>query len=253
MPRTCTNTDAFLNKANTFTGVNTFQATSGQAAILNINADNSEDDIDDWRIQVADGGYLTMANNASGAQVTHLTLTPHADRGWTAAQESSSVLAGGLLLSRSTYSTLMSMSTGSGTTVSLSPNTLNLIPYTGAAAKTVTLPAATATTVVIHYNRVDTTGGTNTLVFDCAGSDVYRTGSKIPKSFAASNVTWDNSTAGETKITFTPADATTNFISRGSQFKFWCVEDGIWDVELDNSQCMNNTLSAVTGTLAFSP
>jgi len=245
MPRTCTNTDAFLNKANTFTGVNTFQATSGQAAILNINADNSEDDIDDWRLQVADGGALTVANNASGAQVAHLTLTPHATLA------SSSVVAGGLLLSRSILTGLMLTSTGTASSLTYDANTFVRNNFTGAAAQTVTLPAATAGTVVIHYQRVDTTGGTNSLVFDCAGSDVLRTNSLIPSGFAAAAVTWDNSTALETKITFTPADATTNFISRGSQFIFWCVTDGIWDVELDNSQCMNNTLSAVTGAIAF--
>jgi hypothetical protein len=183
MPRTCTNTDAFLNKANTFTGVNTFQAQVLSPSIL-----------------------------------TGLTLG----------------------------------TTGTASSLTYAANALVRNNFTGAAAQTVTLPAATAGTVVIHYQRVDTTGGTNTLVFDCAGSDVYRTNSLIPSGFAAAAVTYDNSTALQTKITFTPADATTNFISRGSQFKFWCVEDGIWDVELDNSQCMNNTLTAVTGAIAFS-
>ena len=49
----------------------------------------------------------------------------------------------------------------------------------GAAAQAVTLPAATVGTYVVHYQSDDTTGGTNTLTFTCAGNDVYRTGSKV--------------------------------------------------------------------------
>ena len=51
--------------------------------------------------------------------------------------------------------------------------------YTGAAAASTTLPAATAGTVCVYMQAVDTTGGTNTLTFNAAGTDVWATGSII--------------------------------------------------------------------------
>lgn len=157
----------------------------------------------------------------------------------------------GQQLARALYSTMTVSTVATSATLTYAADTITVNDFTGAAAQAVTLPAAKRGRKVIHYQDADTTGGTNTLTFNCAGSDVWRTGSVILAGTAAAGATLDTSTAGETLLTFTPANATTNFISAGSQFVFWCVEDGIWEVALDNSQCRNNTLTAVTGAIAF--
>ena len=50
------------------------------------------------------------------------------------------------------------------TSITLAADTISVVNYTGAAAATCTLPAATQGTVVVYCQAVDTTGGTNTLV-----------------------------------------------------------------------------------------
>ena len=114
-------------------------------------------------------------------------------------------------------------------TLTLAADTISVINYTGAAACAATLPAATAGTVVVYCQAVDTTGGTATLSFDCAGSDAYATGSVI-ESRGSSEVTFDTSASGETLLTFTPANATTNLLTIGGQIAFICYEDGTWHI-----------------------
>ena len=116
-----------------------------------------------------------------------------------------------------------------GSTLTLAADTISVINYTGAAACAATLPAATAGTVVVYAQAVDTTGGTATLSFDCAGSDAYATGSVI-ESRGSDEVTFDTSASGETLLTFTPANATTNLLTVGGQIAFICYEDGTWHI-----------------------
>ena len=78
---------------------------------------------------------------------------------------------------------------------------INVNPFTGAAQQVTTLPAATVGVVVVHAQSVDTTGGTNFLSFDCAGTDAYETGSVIESRTGAA-VVFDKSTAGETLLKF---------------------------------------------------
>ena len=115
------------------------------------------------------------------------------------------------------------------TAITLAADTISVINYTGAAAATCTLPAATAGTIVVYCQSKDTTGGTATLVFDAAGSDVWATGSVI-ESRASNEVTFDTSAASETKLTFTPANAATNLLTTGGQIAFICYEDGTWNI-----------------------
>ena len=58
-------------------------------------------------------------------------------------------------------------------------NSLNVTNYAGGAAAVGTLPAATAGDVCVYVQAVDTTGGTNTLTINAAGTDVWATGSVI--------------------------------------------------------------------------
>ena len=123
---------------------------------------------------------------------------------------------------------------------------ININPFTGGAQQVTTLPAATVGVVCIHAQSVDTTGGTAFLSFDCAGSDAYETGSIIESRTSAA-VTFDASTAGETLLKFTPANATTNLMSIGSYIYFTCTTAGLWNVSY-NFQGLG---AATTGTFAF--
>ena len=136
------------------------------------------------------------------------------------------------------------VATGAG--VSLAADTMSIVNYTGAAAASMTLPAATAGTVVVYAQAKDTAGGTATLSFDCAGSDVFATGSVI-ESRGSSEVTFDTSAASETLLTFTPADAATNLFTTGSMIAFICYEDGTYHI----ASKMGGAADATTGAFAF--
>ena len=85
-----------------------------------------------------------------------------------------------------------------------------------------------------------------TLSFDCAGSDVFATGSVI-ESRGSSEVTFDTSAAGETLLTFTPANAATNLFTTGSMIDFICYEDGTYHI----ASKMGGAADATTGAFVF--
>ena len=113
--------------------------------------------------------------------------------------------------------------------LTLAADTISVVNYTGAAAAACTLPAATQGTIVVYAQAKDTTGGTATLTFDAAGSDVWATGSVI-ESRASAEVTFDTSAANETQLVFTPANAATNLFTTGSMIAFICYEKGTWHI-----------------------
>ena len=130
--------------------------------------------------------------------------------------------------------------------LTLAADTISIVNYTGAAAAACTLPAATAGTIVVYAQAKDTTGGTATLTFDAAGSDVWATGSVI-ESRATAEVDFDISTAGETQLVFTPANAATNLFTTGSMIAFICYEKGTWHI----ASKMGGAADATTGAFAF--
>ena len=132
------------------------------------------------------------------------------------------------------------------TTLTYVKNVITVNNYTGAAAQTVTLPAAEQGVIVVHAQSVDTTGGTAKLIFDCAGTDVLATGS-VFESRTTNAVTFDTSTAGETQLQYTPANAGTNLFSIGSYIYFTCVQNGTWQVSAD----LNSLGAGTTGAFAF--
>ncbi len=132
------------------------------------------------------------------------------------------------------------------TSITLAADTISVINYTGAAAATCTLPAATQGTIVVYCQAVDTTGGTNTLTFDCAGTDVWATGSVI-ESRSGGEADVDISTAGETQLVFTAANATTNLLTVGGQIAFICYETGTWHI----ASSLARETTQTTGAFAF--
>ena len=129
-------------------------------------------------------------------------------------------------------------------------NQINLQTFTGAAALTSTLPAATAGDVCVLIITEDPAGGTNTMTIDCAGSDAFETGSVVPTT-SSNKISYDVSTSGETSIVFTPTNDTVNFLSYGSAFEFVCVNAGSWHVHVIPQADIGVTAGAATGTLLF--
>ena len=124
---------------------------------------------------------------------------------------------------------LLFADTATGANITIADGIIASVNYTGAAACAVALPAATRGAIAVYVQSKDTAGGTATLVFDAAGSDVWATGSVI-ESRGSSEVTFDTSAADETKLTFTPANAATNLLTTGGQIAFICYEDATWHI-----------------------
>ena len=134
------------------------------------------------------------------------------------------------------------------TPLTYTANVITVNNFSGAAAQAVTLPAATVGVYVVHAQSDDSTGGTAVLTFTCAGDDVYRTGSKVESRATGAVQTIDTSTADETVLTYTPANAATNSLTHGCYLYFTCFEKGIWNFASD----LSTSNTADTGAAAWS-
>ena len=195
----------------------------------------------------SENGFQDVTKNATtGAYTTNSTYNNDATIGGNA------TVAGNLTVAGSVFSGGMPTLGGLTVTAKATSGTvsyvagININPFTGGAQQVTTLPAATVGVVCIHAQSVDTTGGTAFLSFDCAGSDAYETGSII-ESRTSSAVTFDASTAGETLLKFTPANAATNLMSIGSYIYFTCTTAGLWNVSYN----LQGLGAATTGTFVF--
>jgi hypothetical protein len=127
-------------------------------------------------------------------------------------------------------------------------NTLTLLAYTGATGlKTCTLPAATFGTRFVVQLAAKLTG-TNSLAFDCAGTDAFRTGTLAIK-MNSSVIEYDTSAAGEAKVTYAPSHVDNAICALGTIYYFSCVEDGVWDLEIFNQKDPAGT--GLVGTHTF--
>jgi hypothetical protein len=197
-------------------------------------------------------GFSDITKDSVGNVTTNSTYSENASVGGTLAVTGNTTLTGNLTVAGSVFSGGMPTLGGLTVTAKATSGTvtyvagININPFTGGAQQITTLPAATAGTVVVHAQSVDTTGGTSFLSFDCAGSDAYETGSVI-ESRTSSAVTFDASTAGETLLKYTPANAATNLFSIGSYIYFTCTTAGLWNVAY-NFQHLG---AGTTGTFVF--
>jgi hypothetical protein len=143
---------------------------------------------------------------------------------------------------------LTATAVATGTSLTYTANVITINNYTAAAAQAVTLPSATAGTKVVHFQTLDPSHGTlATLSFVCAGSDVFRTGSKVQSTSGAAS-TMDTSAADETTLTYTPVNATTNIFTLGCYLYFTCNEAGTWQFAHD----LAKYTTATAGTFAWS-
>ena len=186
-------------------------------------------------------GFEDITTNATtGAITTNSTYNNDASIGGNLTV-AGSVFSGGM----PTLKGLTVTAKATGATISYVAG-ININPFTGAAQQITSLPAATVGVVCVHAQSVDTTGGTAFLSFDCAGDDAYETGS-VMESRTSSAVTFDASTAGETLLKFTPANAATNLMSIGSYIYFTCTTAGLWNVSYN----LQGLGAATTGTFVF--
>ena len=142
---------------------------------------------------------------------------------------------------------LTATTVATATTLTYTKNVITVNNYTGATTQAVTLPAATVGDVVIHLQSDDTAGGVTVLTFTCAGSDVYRTGSKV-ESTSSNIITMDTSAASETILTYTPENAATNRLTFGCYLYFTCFEKGTWNFAYD----LGKYPTGDSGTFAWS-
>jgi len=120
-------------------------------------------------------------------------------------------------------------------TLTYAANVITVNDFDGNSTQAVTLPSATVGIIVVHAQSDDTPSGTGVLTFTCAGSDVYRTGSKMESRATGTVQTIDTSIADETVLTYTPAAAATNSLTHGCYLYFTCFEKGIWNFAYDLS------------------
>ena len=132
----------------------------------------------------------------------------------------------------------------------LAVDTVNAPVYTGGAALAAALPAATAGAICVFMFSQDPKGGTGALTINAVGDDVFETGSTVMTT--NSNLAlMDISTAAETALVFTPANATTNLYSYGATIEFICVTAGKWFVSSTISPDIGVTAGAAAGTTLF--
>ena len=75
-----TDSNVLIGYDETTTDSLRIKAAEGAALAITLCADEGDDAGDEWKLNVADGGVLTLGNdiNSAGTHVTHMTLTPHA-------------------------------------------------------------------------------------------------------------------------------------------------------------------------------
>ena len=75
-----TNSDVFIQYDETTTDSLRIAAAEAAALAVTLAADEGDDAGDEWKLNIADGGVLTLSNdiNSAGVYVNHLTLTPNA-------------------------------------------------------------------------------------------------------------------------------------------------------------------------------
>jgi hypothetical protein len=161
--------------------------------------------------------------------------------------DSTGVITARTLGMKPDLTSLTATAVATGTSLTYTDNVITINDFTAAAAQAVTLPAASVGSVVVHFQSKDVAHGTlATLSFDCAGSDVFRTDSKVETTSGA-EATIDTSIANETLLTYTPVNAATNILTVGCYIYFTCFEAGKWNIATDFAKYT----TATAGTFLF--
>jgi hypothetical protein len=137
----------------------------------------------------------------------------------------------------------------------LADNSMNVTDYTGAAARTLTLPPATVDNRCVISFGSDPSGGVNVLLINCNTGDIFQVGSYVPTA-ATNKMTNSVIPTGLpfslNRIEYTPTNDGLNFMSYGSKISLYCLNEGVWQVQnVDFHFGPDVTVSAISGRLRF--
>jgi len=147
-----TNNDVLIQYDETTTNSLKISAAEGAGLAITLMADEGDDAGDEWKLNIADGGVLTLGNdiNSAGTYVTHLTITPNAT-----VANSTMAVAGNL--------TVGGDLTVSGDDITLGTNTAgHLLIADGTNFNPVSITSLSAISTVANddvFLAVDTSGG----------------------------------------------------------------------------------------------
>jgi len=89
-------------------------ATEGAALAITLMADEGDDAGDEWKLNIADGGTMTLGNdiNSAGTYVTHLTITPNSTVASSTMAFAGSITAAGNSLATASDATALAIALG---------------------------------------------------------------------------------------------------------------------------------------------
>ena len=89
-------------------------ATEGAALAITLMADEGDDAGDEWKLNIADGGTMTLGNdiNSAGTYVTHLTITPNSTVASSTMAFAGSITAAGNTLATESVATALAIALG---------------------------------------------------------------------------------------------------------------------------------------------
>ena len=89
-------------------------ATEGAGLAITLMADEGDDAGDEWKLNIADGGTLTLGNdiNSAGTYVTHLTITPNSTVASSTMAFAGSITAAGNTLATASDATALAIALG---------------------------------------------------------------------------------------------------------------------------------------------
>ena len=158
---------------------------------------------------------------------------------------------------------VVSLNRGVGTAVETGggDGSLNAVTFNGSAESggpsggdtVINLPTADRGNFccILFLKKVDS--GTNSFNIACSSGNVFESGC-ILSSSDSNNIGRAMSDPNDDTYTYTPASADTNIFSMGTIFKCWCINDGLWfiDVEPVFGGFTGLTGGNLTGVSAFS-
>ena len=89
-------------------------ATEGAALAITLMADEGDDAGDEWKLNIADGGTMTLGNdiNSAGTYVTHLTITPNSTVASSTMAYAGTITAAGNTLATASDATALAIALG---------------------------------------------------------------------------------------------------------------------------------------------
>ena len=106
--------DVLMGYDETTTDSLKIAATEGAALAITLMADEGDDAGDEWKLNVADGGTITLGNDiaSAGTYVTHLTITPNSTVASSTMAYAGTITAAGNALATASDATALAIALG---------------------------------------------------------------------------------------------------------------------------------------------